>query len=94
MHSAPHFSYNKVYKPRPSAEPRAPWPRGCGEHAPLGTPQSVADISCAIFSSDLPRVFVPNVVVLVLGFGFALAVMPETRGKSLEKIAQEMSATD
>ena len=33
-------------------------------------------------------------LVLVLGFGFALAVMPETRGKSLEKIAQEMSATD
>ena len=41
-----------------------------------------------------PQTFVPHIAVLALGFAFALAVMPETRGKSLEKIAQEMSATD
>ena len=59
----------------------------------------LAQCLCAAVHLELlerlgPRVFVPNMVVLVLGFGFALAVMPETRGKSLEKIAQEMSATD
>ena len=59
----------------------------------------LAQCLCAVVHLELlerlgPRVFVPNMVVLVLGFGFALAVMPETRGKSLEKIAQEMSATD
>jgi len=59
----------------------------------------LAQCLCAAVHLELlerlgPRVFVPNMLVLVLGFGFALAVMPETRGKSLEKIAQEMSATD
>ena len=31
-----------------------------------------------------PQTFVPHIAVLALGFAFALAVMPETRGKSLE----------
>jgi len=37
--------------------------------------------------------FVPHLVILVLGFLFALSSVPETRGKSLEQIEKEMSAT-
>ena len=39
------------------------------------------------------QAFVPHLVCLCLGFLFALAVVPETRGKSLEQIEREMGET-
>ena len=39
------------------------------------------------------QAFVPNLVVLCVAFGFAYFSVPETRGKSLEQIEREMSAT-
>jgi MFS family permease len=37
--------------------------------------------------------FVPHLAILVLGLVFACVAVPETRGKSLEQIETEMSAT-
>ena len=37
--------------------------------------------------------FAPHVALLLLGLVFAWLYVPETRGKSLEQIEREMSAT-
>lgn len=65
--------------------------------------RSVSAASAAVALTRLPHrtqanalktnAFVPHAAVLCLGFLFAYSVVPETRGKSLEQIEQEMSQT-
>ena len=40
------------------------------------------------------QLLLPHVGALLLGLGYAYAMLPETRGKSLEMIEQEMSISD